>query len=173
VGLPVPRVQSPALSLLGRVDRLIRVGSVDGNSAPGPGQYFVDVSEHPLIRVRIGGGEVRDEVLMGMVQELRAIAYERPKIGLVYDARQAFSISAGQRRLLAGNLIANGIRDARSVACSAVFIGNSPVTAGVITALGWLMGPLHPVQAFEHEYDAEEWVRRKLGLPGRKASSVA
>ena len=126
------------------------------------GQYRVDSSDMPIVRITFDGA-VSDDEFRAYLDAYDAIVDEGKPYVAVFDARTAAAPPARQRRMMAKWLNDRGPA-VRRVCHGGAFAITSRVIRGALTAILWL-APL----PFEHTVvgtieEAEDWVARRLRM---------
>ena len=98
------------------------------------------LDEIPLTCLRPSGQPSDEELVESLKRITRLIDDEkraRRKIVMIVDMRKAGALSASQRRIASGWMKQN-LRGWKEIAVGSVFVINSPLVRGVLTALLWL-----------------------------------
>ena len=98
------------------------------------------LEEIPLTCLRPSGHPSDEELAESLQRITRLLDDERRagrKIAMIVDMRKAGALSANQRRISSGWMKEN-LRGWKQVSVGSVFIINSPIVRGVLTALLWL-----------------------------------
>ena len=123
--------------------------------------YWTDASAWPLVREGMRG-PISDETLDRYIDTHVAYLGRRAPFAVIFDGREAESLSATQRKRLAAFLVDH--HDALARYHVAIGLATSSrIVQGLITAVYWLAPPPYPYKVFARDIDAtERWVRAQL-----------
>ena len=125
---------------------------------------IIKLEDVPLTCLRPIGQPSDEELIESLQQITRFIdneKNEKRKVVMIVDMRKAGALSAGQRRI-ASSWMKENLRGWKQVAVGSVFIIDSPIVRGVLTALLWLQ-PLDMPHDVVGTLDAAmHWVIERL-----------
>jgi hypothetical protein len=120
-----------------------------------------DASRWPLVEVTWPTRPVSDEEFQRAIAELSAFSHRKERFVTLHRAIKASRPTPNQRAIAAKQQAADAPFTRRWLCGVAVVVG-SPMLAGVVTAINWLMPPPYPLKTFSSLNDAKAWLDTRL-----------
>jgi hypothetical protein len=132
-------------------------------------KIMFDDSCWPMVVVRYPKQIVHEDFLAHLERVVGYVQRDEPW-GMLNDSRGAAHPNASQRQAIASFYDAHELLVRKNWRGTAV-VFDSPMIAGVLTALTWLRPTPHPFKAFSSYEDGERWLRNRF-TPSELAPSA-
>jgi hypothetical protein len=128
-------------------------------------RIICDASRWPLVEVTWPTKAVSDEEFQRAVGELSAFSHRKQRFVTLHRAIKAARPTPNQRAFAAKQQAADAPVSRRWL-CGVAVVVNSPLLAGVVTAINWLIPSPYPLRTFSSLNEAKAWLDTRLADKG-------